>query len=810
MPADEIHYKYYPTVPDSVFWQIMETDSISSNIATKKMGKYAKWLLNLYKTDNLKTEDLYKAEEYLPVFDKAVKHNQLKINDLNKYKSLSEMYVVIQDFIETPIESKTEIIKEIKHEEAEKLYEDEDYLLVHTKTYAANCLYGKGTQWCTTSNIDTFESYNKKGKLYILILKKSEKKFQLHYEEENPKLYMSDYQTCQQGERISYITKGYSSRYYNLYAAYNPSKYEPYITDEMDRCMHIGRILDSIKNPQSRAAIETIHKELSAQCLQLVNNQYNNLKSIVDVRNKNMAEVMSERTELVAIINEIIDNEYGVIFEDETFKIVDIRNPCICYAHFGKTEVCHGKGSLHCSYTMPLKDRLKKRFVVIVEKKRNEHCFLEYLFPTIEKKEYKRECGEESFYITHDYQDIINYKPSRVIYGNGRRDKYEYLLKNLEDFKNVRSCVESFTESMASLALTKFLQLEKEVENKNIQIQQKEDKPTEIVFENDTYQLAYLHSRPTCYTYFGDSKFCTEKCYYHPNHRDFYALVNKITTEKYMISVDKEWTQWGEKWETMGHKHFNTKTLTCKNMGYIIKIENSKYHPFMYLGIALNSLNDNKLAKCIKNLPARHWLKENPQECIDKIDKKNKEIFDKNTARTESYINGCDIRFAYEKLLPNNNCTIIIPNNHVACCHFGIKAQWMHENKKGLRIHRFFKAENFDWRNKRKYMEFNELLYTKNLFIIIIFDKIGNHKYQLCNFYIRNMEIRFFDHFILIDEANNVIPIPNIPLFYSLLTKFAKQGRSMKYYYKILFKYVYFLLDFVREKEKQAPSAVIN
>jgi hypothetical protein len=65
---------------------------VSSNIEKGKLGMYAKWLLSLYGKGNLRLEDLYKATEYIPVFEKLRLSNKLQEKDIYKYGSLPDMY----------------------------------------------------------------------------------------------------------------------------------------------------------------------------------------------------------------------------------------------------------------------------------------------------------------------------------------------------------------------------------------------------------------------------------------------------------------------------------------------------------------------------------------------------------------------------------------------------------------------------------------------------------------------------------------------------------------------------------------------
>lgn len=149
-------------------------------------GKYGKWLLSLYQRKKLNLEDLYKATEYLTYFNKYNK--QLDEKDINKYKSLPELYNALKDIInnENDYVSNSEKIRQIK-KGAEKVYEDNQWLIVIPHTEEASCYYGKGTQWCTAAEKSNnyFSHYSSQGNLYINIDKINNKKYQFHFESES-------------------------------------------------------------------------------------------------------------------------------------------------------------------------------------------------------------------------------------------------------------------------------------------------------------------------------------------------------------------------------------------------------------------------------------------------------------------------------------------------------------------------------------------------------------------------------------------------------------------------------------------------
>ena len=182
--AEELYPKYYSNINKDDFDKIVDVGRDPTNPNSNKLGKYAKWLLNLYQNNQLKMEDLYKAEEYIPVFDKMCRVNKIQNKDLNAYKTLPDMYRVVQPYLDKQVVSKSDEVQQIKQEGAEKVYEDSEWLIVNPKTKEAAIYYGKGTQWCTaaTTSNNMFDNYNNRGPLHVIINKKTDRKFQYHKE----------------------------------------------------------------------------------------------------------------------------------------------------------------------------------------------------------------------------------------------------------------------------------------------------------------------------------------------------------------------------------------------------------------------------------------------------------------------------------------------------------------------------------------------------------------------------------------------------------------------------------------------------
>ena len=181
--VQDIYQKYYSNIPQDIFQEIISADPTYNPQNPQKMGKFGKWLLGIYLKGNLQTEDLYKATDYLSYFVKF--NGKIQQKDIMKYKSLPELYSVVEPFITNPDQaaSKSEEVRKIK-EGAEKVYEDEKWMVIVPHTQEASCYYGKGTQWCTAADTSNnyFDYYNKKGLLYINILKGTDTKYQFHFE----------------------------------------------------------------------------------------------------------------------------------------------------------------------------------------------------------------------------------------------------------------------------------------------------------------------------------------------------------------------------------------------------------------------------------------------------------------------------------------------------------------------------------------------------------------------------------------------------------------------------------------------------
>jgi len=182
----DIYNKYYGDIDSTTFNKIIEADP-TTILSKNKIGKYSKWLLNLYKSNNLKLEDLYKATEYLTLFNSF--QHKLLVKDINKISSLPELYKLVEIYddkkeeVEFTNEEEQKLIGEFK-----QVFKNSKYRIIIPLTLKASEYFGKGTEWCTVYP-DNFKTYTKnqnlnnldRNALYILYTENPKDRLQFHF-----------------------------------------------------------------------------------------------------------------------------------------------------------------------------------------------------------------------------------------------------------------------------------------------------------------------------------------------------------------------------------------------------------------------------------------------------------------------------------------------------------------------------------------------------------------------------------------------------------------------------------------------------
>jgi hypothetical protein len=181
----------FPTLKgdEELFNKINDTIPSDSNQFNRG---YFEWLYRLYSKGNIPINKLDKVKEYLHLFKAYINVIPQEDRDISKLKSIEDLYDIVKEFEGKediiPV-SKTQVLKKIKKEEVDKVFDDGEWIILVPKSKRASCIIGKGTQWCTAAeeSDNYFDSYNEEGKLYVIIDKENNNKYQLHIEREELK-----------------------------------------------------------------------------------------------------------------------------------------------------------------------------------------------------------------------------------------------------------------------------------------------------------------------------------------------------------------------------------------------------------------------------------------------------------------------------------------------------------------------------------------------------------------------------------------------------------------------------------------------
>jgi hypothetical protein len=171
---------------EDVFNKIVASDP-------SKNKQYSQWLLNLFSSDALKLEDLYKATEYLYFFDELKRKNVIPSDkrDIGRFTSLQQLHDLISELGGTGEiqEDEKYLIEDrffINNGQADLVFENDRWLVVIPKTFPASQFYGCSSQWCTKFP-EQFQNYSKDGPLLVIIDKSklndstNTRRYQFHF-----------------------------------------------------------------------------------------------------------------------------------------------------------------------------------------------------------------------------------------------------------------------------------------------------------------------------------------------------------------------------------------------------------------------------------------------------------------------------------------------------------------------------------------------------------------------------------------------------------------------------------------------------
>ncbi|MFZ9241321.1 MAG: hypothetical protein ACO22R_09275, partial [Chitinophagaceae bacterium] len=162
-----------------------------------KNGTHVIWILRRYLKPTNGSYGINRWEDIqsrlIPALAKFTKlKNKNKIQgaqkDINQYQSLGQLEDLMDQFPDEELASQKE--KSSAEEQAyydsgqaKLIYNDPQIKVVVPLTRDASCYFGTNTRWCTAAKQNNlFARYNKKGPLYIVLIKSANQRYQFHFE----------------------------------------------------------------------------------------------------------------------------------------------------------------------------------------------------------------------------------------------------------------------------------------------------------------------------------------------------------------------------------------------------------------------------------------------------------------------------------------------------------------------------------------------------------------------------------------------------------------------------------------------------
>lgn len=185
-----VYKKHYSDIPRNNFIRIASADPKTKIVDNKiiRLGSYYPFLINMYRNNNLRFEDLPKATEYLELVYKY----QIKIGQM-KFDTISDLYEIVKDKIAKTTTTLSSLIAALQPSEYKVIHNGENWFVIVAKTEKASAYLGANTEWCTAwgdfslnpsykDRTNYFHTYSPQGPLYIIVNKENENdKYQLHF-----------------------------------------------------------------------------------------------------------------------------------------------------------------------------------------------------------------------------------------------------------------------------------------------------------------------------------------------------------------------------------------------------------------------------------------------------------------------------------------------------------------------------------------------------------------------------------------------------------------------------------------------------
>lgn len=162
------------------------------NADPTKNKQYLQWIITKgilkwsHKSFYLFKQDLPTLAASLLTYDKLKRMNKLRYEhkDINRIKNDDELFDVVNQYQEAAGRTKEQDESFFKNKAAKKLYESSTVEVVIPYTKEASCYFGTNTKWCTAraDENNAFDVYNREGPLYVVLDKKTGKKYQFWFD----------------------------------------------------------------------------------------------------------------------------------------------------------------------------------------------------------------------------------------------------------------------------------------------------------------------------------------------------------------------------------------------------------------------------------------------------------------------------------------------------------------------------------------------------------------------------------------------------------------------------------------------------
>ena len=203
----DAYQRWYSYIKPEVYEEILKASQ--PNIQNF-LHPYTKWVFSLYKKNpNMVMNQLHllnneQGTGALQVFNRIGPDGLKLLNgrdaDLYSYSSIYDLYTLtstfnIEDLNGDNAERKKKIMRPefiAARNDINRLYEDNEWLVISPNSYEASVYWGHGTSWCTAYKDQRtyYDSYSRQGRLYINIDKRDGSKFQFHFESNS---FMDEY-----------------------------------------------------------------------------------------------------------------------------------------------------------------------------------------------------------------------------------------------------------------------------------------------------------------------------------------------------------------------------------------------------------------------------------------------------------------------------------------------------------------------------------------------------------------------------------------------------------------------------------------